>query len=79
MGQGDGAGEQGEIHMQEQHRHRIASLAHAKAHEVLALREVIDSIDADTTIDQVLATVNRMIEAREQQVTLIGCGVAGHA
>jgi hypothetical protein len=65
--------------MQEHDRHRIASLAHAKAHEVLALREVVASIDATTTVDQVLVKVNRMIEAREQQVTLMGCGVAGHA
>lgn len=79
MGLRGGAGEQGEHHMQEQHRHRIASLAHAKAHEVLALREVVASIDATTTVDQVLVKVNRMIEAREQQVTLMGCGVAGHA
>lgn len=69
----------GESTMQQDNRHRLATMAHATAHEVVALRAVVEMIQPDTTVAEVLAKVNRMIDAREQRVALMGARVVGHA
>lgn len=65
-------------------RPRIASLAHATAHEITALREVDRRIKAAVlgdapTITQVQAILAGMIRDRERKCALMADQVAGHA
>lgn len=60
-------------------RQQLASLAHAKAHEVIALRDLAHAIAGHTTVEQVHATLGRMIDARRGQAVLLGCEAHGHA
>jgi hypothetical protein len=57
-------------------RQQLASLAHAKAHEVCALREALQRVadGQDPT-----AVLRAMIDTRMTQVRLMGNEVAGHA
>jgi hypothetical protein len=57
-------------------RQQLASLAHAKAHEVTALREALQLIAGGQDPQTVLRS---MIDARMTQVRLMGNEVAGHA
>lgn len=63
----------------EQRRH-VASLAHATAHEIVALRSVLAVLRGESTLDDVLSALNSRIAAAEQRLTLMAAeqGV-GHA
>jgi len=65
-------------------RQHIASLAHATAHEVTALREAKRRVEEGVVGDaptkaHVAALLADMIASRERKVVLMAAEVAGHA
>lgn len=60
-------------------RVQVASLAHAKAHEVIALRSVLGDIRKASTLEEVVQAVNRRIDQAQHTLTLIAGEGAGHA
>lgn len=60
-------------------RRALATLAHAKAHEAVALSEALDRIDDGMSLGQVRDVLRQMIRTRRAQVSLMGLREAGHA
>lgn len=60
-------------------RHALATLAHAKAHEAVALSEALDRIDDGMSLAQVRDVLRQMIGTRRAQVSLMSLREAGRA
>lgn len=60
-------------------RRTIASLAHATAHEVVALREAQQRLDDCISLDEFRAVLFDMVRQRQDKVALMADEVIGHA
>lgn len=61
------------------HRQQIASLAHATAHEVCALRTARDLIQPSMDASDVQRLLDGMIDSRQHTIALMADRVVGHA